>query len=134
MSTHYIVDETGERVSIILDVADYERLIEAQTKVVEATRVLQEAVRMMSGSGSSRTGYADCQRALKTLEEAQEALSEAMRRLETQEDMEAIRTIEADTEKPECGEGDLLKSGLARVRGGAWRKLPTSRDRGLGRT
>jgi hypothetical protein len=45
---------------------------------------------------------------LKTLEEAQEALSGAMRRLETQEDMEAIRTYEADTEKPECGEDNHL--------------------------
>jgi hypothetical protein len=31
-----------------------------------------------------------------------------MRRLETQEGMEAIRTYEADTEKPECGEDNLL--------------------------
>jgi hypothetical protein len=63
---------------------------------------------MMSGSGSSGTGYADYQRGLKTLEEAQGALSGAMRRLETQEGMEAIRTYEADTEKPECGEDNLL--------------------------
>jgi len=108
MSTRYIVDETGERVSVIIDVADYERIIEAQTKVVEAARVLQEAVRMMSGSGSSGTGYAGYRRALKTLEDAQRALSGAMSRLETPEDAETIRTYEADAEKLERGEGDLL--------------------------
>ena len=108
MSTRYIVDETGERVSVIVDVADYERMIEAQTKVVEAARVLQEAVRMMSGSGSSGTGYAGYRRALKTLEDAQRALFGAMRRLETLEDAEAIVTYEVDTEKLGRGEGDLL--------------------------
>jgi hypothetical protein len=108
MSTRYMVDETGERVSVIMDIADYERIIEAHTKVVEAARVLQEAVRMMSGSGSSGTGYAGYRRALKTLEDAQRALSGAMSRLETLEDAEAIRTYEADTEKLERGEGDLL--------------------------
>ena len=109
MSTRYIVDETGERVSVIIDVADYERMVEAQTKVVEAARVLQEAVQMMSGSGSSGTGYAGYRRALKTLDDAQRALSGAMRRLETLEGAEeAIRTHEADTEKLERGEGDLL--------------------------
>jgi hypothetical protein len=98
MSTHYIVDETGERVSVIIDVADYERMIEAQSKVVEAARVLQEAVRMMAGSGSSGTGYAGYRR----------ALSGVMRSLETLEDAaEAIRTNEAYTEKLERGEGDL---------------------------
>jgi hypothetical protein len=108
MSTRYIVDKTGERVSVVIDVADYERMIEAQTKVVEAARVLQEAVQMMSGSGSSGTGYAGYRRALKTLEDAQRALSGAMSRLETLEDAETIRTYEADTEKLERGEGDLL--------------------------
>ncbi len=108
MSTRYIVDETGEPVSVIIDVADYERMIEAQTKVVEAARVLQEAVRMMSGSGSSGTGYAGYRRALKTLEDAQRVLSGAMSRLETLEDAEAIRAYEADTEKLERSEGDLL--------------------------
>ena len=107
MSTRYIVDETGERVSVIIDVADYERMVEAQTKVVEAARVLQEAVRMMSGSGSSGTGYAGYRRALRTLEDAQRALIGAMSRLETLEDAEAIGTYEADTEKLERGEGDL---------------------------
>jgi hypothetical protein len=58
MGTRYTVDETGERVSVIIDVADYEHMIEAQSKVVEAARVLQQAVRMMSGSGSSGTDYA----------------------------------------------------------------------------
>ena len=86
------------QVSMIIDVADYERMIEAQTKVVEAARVLQEAVRMMSGSGSSGTGYAGYRRALKTLEDAQRALSGTMRRLESLE----------DAEKLERGEGDLL--------------------------
>jgi hypothetical protein len=100
VSTRYIVDETGERVSVIIDVEDYERMIEAQTKV--------EAVRMMAGSGSSGTGYAGYRRALKALEDAQRALSGAMRRLETLEGAEeAIRTHEADTEKLERGEGDL---------------------------
>ena len=108
MSNRYLVDETGERVSVIIDVADYERMVEAQTKVVEAARVLQEAVRMMSGSGSSGTGYAGYRRALKALEDAQGALSGAMRRLETLGDAGAIRTYEADTEKLERGEGDLL--------------------------
>jgi hypothetical protein len=108
MSTRYIVDETGERVSVIIDVADYERMVEAQTKVVEAARVLQEAVRMMSGSGSSGTGYAGYRRALKTLDDAQRALFGAMSRLETLEYAEAIRTYEADTEKLERGEDDLL--------------------------
>lgn len=108
MSNRYIVDETGERVSVIIDVADYERMIEAQTKVVEAARVLQEAVRMMFGAGSSGTGYAGYRRALKTLEDAQRALSGAMRSLESLEDAEAVRTYEADTEKLERGEGDLL--------------------------
>jgi hypothetical protein len=108
MSTHYIVDETGERVSVIIDVADYERMIEAQSKVVEAARVLQGAVRMMAGSGSSGTGYAGYWRALKALDDAQRALSGAMRRLETLEDAEeAIRTHEAGTKKLERGEGDL---------------------------
>ena len=108
MGTRYTVDETGERVSVIIDVADYERMIEAQSKVLEAARVLQQAVRMMSGSGSSGTGYAGYRRALKTFEDAQRALSGAMRRLETLEDAaEAIRTHEADTEKLERGEGDL---------------------------
>ena len=108
MSTRYIVDETGERVSVIIDVEEYERMVEAQTRVEEAARVLQEAVRMMAGSGSSGTGYAGYQRALKTLEEAQRALPGAMRRLETLGNAEAIRTYEADTEKLERGEGDLL--------------------------
>ena len=108
MSTRYIVDETGERVSVIIDVADYERMVEAQTKFVEAARVLQEAVRMMSGSGSSGTGYAGYRRALKTLDDAQRALFGAMSRLETLEDAQDIRTYEADTEKLERGEGDLL--------------------------
>jgi hypothetical protein len=104
VSTRYIVDETGERVSVIIDVEDYERMIEAQTKVVEAARGLHEAVRMMAGSGSSGTGYAGYRRALKALEDAQRA----MRRLETLEGAEeAIRTHEADTEKLERGEGDL---------------------------
>ena len=108
MGTRYIVDETGERVSVIIDVADYERMIEAQSKVVEAARVLLEAVRMMSGSGSSGTGYAGCRRALKAFEDTQRALSGAMRKLETIEDAEeAIRTHEAGTEKLERGEGDL---------------------------
>jgi hypothetical protein len=108
VSTRYIVDETGERVSVIIDVEDYERMIEAQTKVVEAARGLHEAVRMMAGSGSSGTGYAGYRRALKALEDAQRALSGAMRRLETLEGAEeAIRTHEADTEKLERGEGDL---------------------------
>ena len=108
MGTRYTVDETGERVSVIIDVADYERMIEAQTKVVEAARVLQEAVRMMSGSGSSGTGYAGYRRALKAFEVAQRALSGAMRRLETLEGAEeAIRTHETDTEKLERCEGDL---------------------------
>jgi hypothetical protein len=92
---------------VIIDVADYERMIEAQTKVVEAARVLQEAVRMMSGSGSSGTGYTGYRWALKTLEDAQRALFGAMRRLETLEDAEAIVTYEVDTEKLERGEGDL---------------------------
>ena len=108
MSTRYIIDETGERVSVIIDVADYERMIEAHTKVVKAARVLQEAVRMMAGSGSSGTGYAGYRRALKTLEAAQRALFGAMSRLETLEDAQDIRTYEADTEKLERGEGDLL--------------------------
>jgi hypothetical protein len=108
MSTRYIVDETGERISVIIDVADYEHMIEAQSKVVEAARVLQQAVRMMAGSGSSGTGYAGYRRALKALEDAQRALSGAMRKLETIEDAEeAIRTHEAGTEKLERGEGDL---------------------------
>jgi hypothetical protein len=108
MGTRYIVDETGERVSVIIDVVNYERMIEAQSKVVEAARVLHEAVRMMAGSGSSRTGYAGYRRALKTFEDAQRALSGAMRRLETLEGAaEAIRTHEADTEKLERGEGDF---------------------------
>ena len=98
MSTRYIVDETGERVSVIIDVQEYERMVEAQTRVEEAARVLQEAVRMMAGSGSSGTGYAGYQR----------ALPGAMRRLETLGNAEAIRTYEADTEKLERGEGDLL--------------------------
>jgi hypothetical protein len=108
MGTRYTVDETGERVSVIIDVTDYERMIEAQSKVVEAARVLQEAIRMMAGSGSSGTGYAGYRRALKALEVAQRALSGAMRRLETLEGAEeAIRTHETDTEKLERGEGDL---------------------------
>jgi hypothetical protein len=108
MSTRYIVDETGERISVIIDVTDYERMIEAQSKVVEAARVLQEAIRMMAGSGSSGTGYAGYRRALKALEDAQRALSGAMRKLETIEDAEeAIRTHEAGTEKLERGEGAL---------------------------
>jgi hypothetical protein len=107
MSTCYIVDETGELVSVIIDVADYDHMIEAQSKVVEAARGLQEAVRMMSGSSSSGTGYAGYRRALKTLEDAQRILSGAMRRPETLEDAEAIGTYEADTEKLERGEGDL---------------------------
>ena len=74
MGTRYTVDETGERVSVIIDVADYERMIEAQSKVVEAARVLQQAVRMMSGSGSSGTGYAGYRRALKALEDNPEGL------------------------------------------------------------
>ena len=84
-------------------------MIEAQTKVVEAARGLHEAVRMMAGSGSSGTGYAGYRRALKALEIAQRALSGAIRRLETLEDVaEAIGTHEAGTEKLERGEGDLL--------------------------
>lgn len=75
MSPHYIVDETGERVSVVIDAAEYECLILAHAEVVEAARVLQEAVRMMAGSGSSGTGYADYQRALKALEAAQRTLS-----------------------------------------------------------
>jgi hypothetical protein len=51
-------------------------------------------------------------RALKTFEDTQRALSGAMRRLETPEDVaEAIRTHEADTEKLERGEGDLSSRG-----------------------
>ena len=109
MSTRSIFDETGELVSVIVDVADYKRLIEAHTEVVEAARGLHEAVRMMAGSCSSGTGYAGYRRALKALEDAQRALSGAMRRLETLEGAEeAIRTHEADTEKLERGEGALL--------------------------
>ncbi len=108
MSTRFIVNQTGEPVSIIIDVADYERLIEAQTKVVEAARVLQEAVRMMAGSGSSGTGYADYQRALKALEEAQRVLSGAMRSFVTLQNVETIVAYEADAEKLEHGENDLL--------------------------
>jgi hypothetical protein len=93
MGTRYIVDETGERVSVVIDVADYERMIEAQSKVVEAARVLQEAVRMMAGSGSRGTGYAGYRRALS--------------RVIRIEATEVIRTHEADTEKLERGEGDL---------------------------
>ena len=108
MSTRFIVAQTREYVSTIIDVADYERLIEAQTKVVKAARVLQEAVRMMAGSGPSGTGYADYQRALKGLEEAQRVLSGAMRSLEALENVETIGAYEADAEKLEHGENELL--------------------------
>jgi hypothetical protein len=108
MSTRSIVDETGELVSVIVDVADYKRLIEAHTEVVEAARFLQEAVRMMAGSGSSGTGYADYQRALRALEEAQRTLSGAMRSLVILEDVKPIRTYDAYADKLERGENDLL--------------------------
>ncbi len=63
---------------MIVDAAEYERLIVAHAEVVEAARVRQEAVRMMVGSGSSGTGYADYQRALKALEAAQKSLSKLL--------------------------------------------------------
>jgi hypothetical protein len=108
VSTRSIVDETGELVSVIVDVADYKRLIEAHTEVAEAVGVLPEAVRMMAGSGSSGTGYADYQRALRTLEKAQRTLSGAMRSLEILEDVKPIRAYDAYADKLERGENDLL--------------------------
>ena len=44
MSTRYITDETGKRVSVILDIKEYERLLEA-LEDLEDLRAADEALR-----------------------------------------------------------------------------------------
>ncbi len=53
MEARYIVDENGERVSVILPVEEYERLIEALEEL-DDQRIYDEAIEELKGGAKPR--------------------------------------------------------------------------------
>ncbi len=113
MSTRYIVDAEGHPVEVILDLGDLRRMLEASKIAAEAAadleRVIREAARI-SNLAPDVEGYEE---AVRAIEDAQRAFAISVgysigQLEELEEDREAIRALDEDTERIERGEAELI--------------------------
>jgi hypothetical protein len=122
MSTRYIFDAEGKPIEAVLDLEEIRKVLEAQRQVAEVVARVEKATReFVNTQAHTRTAAKAAEdgtqyrRDLRTIADAQRTLSsfvwdlEELEEIEEDlEDLEAIQAYDADMEKLERGDGELV--------------------------